>query len=396
MASPLTTVQISRAKPREKVYRLYDHRGLYLEITPAGGKYWRFKYRFGGKEKRLALGVYPTVKLADARLSTEKAKELVRRGIDPAEKRKAEKRTKRVLEADTFQTIAEEWIGLRKASWSSNTYQNAKRRLERYVYPYIGSNPISEILPIDVLNLLRRIEDRNHIDTAHRVKQRCSQIFRYAIVTDRAQRDPAADLRGALTPLQTKHRAALTDPTEVGALLLAIGQYHGSPTTGAALLLLAYTFVRPGELRKALWEEFDLSESIWRIPAQRMKLGLDHLVPLSRQAINVLEDLKKLSGESIYLFPSPHTKQRPISENTLNTALRRMGYTKHEMTAHGFRTVASTLLHENGWHTDIIERQLAHTERNSVKAAYNRAQYYGERQRMMQDWADYLDLLKKR
>lgn len=394
MGSPLTSIQITRAKASEKVYRLYDQRGLYLEVNPAGGKYWRLKYRFAGKEKRLALGVFPTVTLADARSATEHAKSLLRQGIDPGEKRKAEKRTKRALDADTFQVIADEWIRLQNASWSSNTSQNTESRLKRYVYPYIGSRPISEILPTEVLSLLRRIEDRGHIDTAHRVKQRCSQIFRYAIVTDRAERDPAADLKGALAPLQTRHRAAITEPKEVGALLLSIGQYHGSSITRAALILLAYTFVRPGELRKALWEEFNLSDSIWRIPAKRMKLGLDHLVPLSRQAINVINDLKKISGDSSYLFPSPHAKQRPISENALNTALRRIGYTKHEMTAHGFRTVASTLLHENGWHTDIVERQLAHIERNSVKAAYNRAQHFHERHRMMQEWADYLDNLK--
>ena len=389
---PLTPFEADNAKARDKTYRLYDQRGLYLEVTPTGRKYWRLKYRFGGKEKRLALGVYPKVKIAQARTAAEIARASISQNVDPSAERRAKRQEQhRLSDAYTFRTVADEWLALQQTSWSENTFKNAQRRLQNYVYPYIGNLPISHIQPADVLNVIRRIENRDHIDTAHRVKQRCGQIFRYAIATGRADRDPAADLRGALAPLRTKHHAAVTEPTQVGGLLRSIAQYHGSETTRIALLLLAHTFVRPGELRKARWSEFDLESAIWRIPADRMKMKLAHLVPLSRQTVVLLRELQHLTGKKAFLFPSTLSDQRPISDNTLNTALRRLGYTKDEMTSHGFRTIASTLLHERGWHTDIIERQLAHIERNKVKGAYNRAQHLDRRAEMMQDWSDLLE-----
>ena len=390
---PLTALQVDHAKPREKPYRIYDERGLYLEITPAGGKYWRLKYRFGGKEKRLALGVYPELKLADARAAVEIARAELRGNVDPGEKRKLEKRKQKRPDSVSFRAVADEWLALQKPNWAANTYLNAKRRFENYVYPYIGSRVICEIQPADILEVVRRIEGRNHIDTAHRVKQRCGQVFRYAIATGRADRDPAADLKGALAPLRTKHHAALTEPTEVATLMRSIAAYPGAEVTRVGLLVLAHTFVRPGELRNARWDEFDLTNGMWRIPANRMKMKLAHIVPLSPHVVQILKDLNLLTGASTFLFPRTLSNKRPISENTLNTALRRLGYTNTEMTSHGFRTIASTLLHERGWSTEIVERQLAHVEQNAVKAAYNRAEYLEQRTRMMTDWSNYLQTL---
>lgn len=393
MAS-LTDTRIRGTKPGEKTKRLFDGEGLYLEVTAAGGKYWRLKYRFGGKEKRLALGVYPAVSLADARKGRDQARAALREGKDPSAIKQATKRHAVLAGGNTFEAIAREWLGMQQKSFAEATHKKALTTLETMIFPWLGAMPIAEITAPDLLSVLRRIESRGAHETAHRAKARCGQVFRYAIATGRALRDPSADLRGALAPVVTTNYATLTDPKHVGELLRAIDEYSGQHVTRCALKLSPLVFVRPSELRKAEWKEFDLDAAEWRIPAARMKMGEEHIVPLSRQAVAVLQDLSPLTGRGRLLFPSLRSPREPMSENTVNAALRRMGYSKDEMTGHGFRAMASTQLNEMGWDTDVIERQLAHAERNKVRAAYNRAQYLTERKKMMQAWADYLDSLK--
>lgn len=342
-----------------------------------------------GKEKLLALGVYPDVPLKLARERREEARRLVASGIDPSAKRQAEKSAK----SDTFEAIAREWLALQEHQLSAATFSKARWTFETLIFPRLGDKPIVTIKAPDLLATLRKIEERGTYETTHRAKQRCGQIFRYAIATGRAEHDVTADLRGALAPVVTKNRAALTDPSRVGELLRAINGYRGAPTTAYALKLASRTFDRPGELRYAEWSEIDLDKAEWRIPAARMKMAELHVVPLARQVVGWLRELHAITGRGTFLFPSLQTKQRPISENTVNVALRRLGYTRDEMTGHGFRAMASTLLNEKGWHPDVIELQLAHAERNKVRAAYNRAQRLVERRTMMQAWADYLDEL---
>jgi integrase len=391
---PLTDKAIRAAKHGEKPVRLFDGGGLYLELAPNGGKWWRLKYRFAGKEKRFSLGVYPHVALKQARGRRDDAKRLLANGVDPSEQRKATKAIVTERAANSFEAVAREWFASFSKKWVKGHSDKILRRLEHNVFPYIGGRPIAEITSRELLAVLRKVESRGAIETAHRTKQNCSQVFRYAVATGRADRDPTIELRGALAPTSERHHASITDPKGIGALLRAIDGYEGSLVTKCALRLAPLTFVRPGELRRAEWTEFNLGKAEWRIPAERMKMREQHIVPLSTQAIAVLEELQPLTGRATYVFPGARTNGRPMSENTVNAALRRLGYGKDEMTGHGFRSMASTHLNEQGWHRDAIERQLAHAERDDVRAAYNFAEHLPERRRMMQAWADYLEALK--
>lgn len=391
---PLTDTTIRNSKPSEKPIRLFDGGGLYLEIAPSGGKWWRLKYRFDGKEKRISLGVYPDTGLKDARSRRDEARKLLADGVDPGQNRKTQKSVRANAVTNSFELVAREWCSKKAAKWTEGYQQKIITRLEKDIFPWIGARPITEIEAPDLLATLRRIENRGAIETAHRALQDCGGIFRYAIQSGRAKRDIAADLRGALTVVAEKHHASITDPKAIGDLLRVIAGYQGSLITKCGLNLAPLVFVRPGELRKAEWQEFDFEKAEWRIPATRMKMGKPHIVPLSTQAIEILKELQPLTGTSTFVFPGARTNGRPMSENTINAALRRLGYSSDEMTGHGFRSMASTLLNEQGWNPDAIERQLAHTEKNNVRAAYNYAEHLAERRRMMQGWADYLDGLK--
>lgn len=385
---PLTETAIRNAKPRARAYKMADGEGLTLLVKPTGSKLWRFRYRYAGIEKSLSFGRYPDVGLKRAREKRSEARKLLDQGIDPSRKRQNEKADR----GNTFETIAREWLN-QQTRLSEDTLDLARRRLERWAFPHIGSTPIDSLEPPQVLRLLRRVEAAGKHETAHRVRQRIGQICRYAVATGRATRDPTGDLKGALSPVPTQHRAAVTDPAGAGALLRAIDDYDGQPATRAGLQLLALTFVRPGELRRAEWPEFDLQAGMWRIPAERMKMKREHLVPLSRQAVAILKNLETITGHLPFAFAALRPN-RPLSENTLNLGLRTLGYTGEQMTAHGFRALASTLLHELGWPPEVIELQLAHAQRNQVAAAYNRSARLAERKEMMQAWADYLDGLK--
>ena len=371
-----------------------------MEVSPAGGKWWRWKYRFGGKEKRLSLGVYPEVSLKAARERREASRKQLAAGIDPGEARKAEKLSR--AGAESFEAVAREWHAKFSPGWVASHGDRILRRLEKDVFPWLGKRPVAEIKAPELLAVLRRIESRGALETAHRAMQNSGQVFRYAVATGRAERDPTGDLRGALPPSKEKHHASIVEPKQIGALLRAIDSYEGFFVTKCALKLAPLVFVRPGELRQAQWPEIDLEKCEWRIPAERMKMREQHIGPLSRQAIDILRELIALTGEGIpakptvprFLFPGARTRERPMSENAILAALRRMGYSKDEMTGHGFRSMASTLLHEQGWNHQAIERQLAHAERDAVSAAYNFAEHLPERRRMMQAWADFLDTLK--
>lgn len=386
--SKLTVAEIEGAKPREKPYKLKDEKGLYLLVNPSGSRLWRLRYRHAGRESMLGLGAYPDVSLKAAREHRDEMRKHVAGKVDPA----AVKRAEKAARADTFKAVAEEW--LTKQRIQPATREKAEWMFRELIFPFLGSMPVRQLTAPKILEVLRRLEARGRHETAHRTKQRISQVIRYAIATGRADSDPTRDLRGALAAIEVKSRAAITQPAKVGELLRAIDGYQGDPATCVALKLAPLTFVRPGELRGAEWREFDLEAAEWRIPGERMKMGDAHIVPLSRQAAEVLRGLHVLSGNGKFLFPSLRTRERPISENTLNAALRRMGFSQDEMTAHGFRAMASTLLNEQGFPPDVIELQLAHQERNKVRAAYNRAQRLEERRKMMQAWADYLDGLR--
>jgi integrase len=390
---PLTDALIRNIKPSAKRVRVFDTNGLYLEIAPAGGKWWRLKYYFRGKEKRLALGVYPDVGLKKARDRRDEARRLVADDIDPGEHRKALREMRSDRQQNSFEAVAREWYAKYSPSWAPGHADKIIRRLERDVFPWLGGRPIAEINAPDLLTVMRRIEARGAIETSHRALQNCGRVFRYAVATGRAERDPSGDLRGALTPVKERHHASITDPKKIGELMRAIEGYQGAPVSKYALRVAPLLFVRPGELRKAEWSEFDLEGAEWRIPAARMKAREQHIVPLSTQALAIFQELHTLTGDKRYVFPGARTNGRPMSENTVNAALRRLGYSRDEMTGHGFRSMASTLLNEQGWHRDAIERQLAHAERNAVRAAYNYAEHLPERRKMMQAWADYLDVL---
>ncbi|MHB8447652.1 MAG: tyrosine-type recombinase/integrase [Rudaea sp.] len=389
----LTAMQLSALKPRALVYRVADAGGLCIEVRPDGARYWRYRYRFAGKARMLSLGVYPEISLVVARKRRDDARSLLQSGLDPSSQRKAKKLRAKLSIENTFGAIAREWLQHQRGKLAEVTYRKAEWLLS-FVLPAFGNKPIADITAPEILAILRGIEERGIHETAHRVKQRIGQVFRYAIATGRAERDPSNDLRGALAPVVTTSRAAVTDPKAVSELLCAIDAYEGQPVTMAALKLAPLVFARPGNLRAMEWSELDLDAAEWRIPAHKMKVREAHVIPLAKQAIAILRALQPLTGNGSYVFPSLRTGRRPMSENTINAALRRLGYDKDTMTGHGFRALASTRLNELGWAPDVIERQLAHAERNKVRAAYNRASYMSERGKMMQAWADYLDSLR--
>jgi integrase len=397
----LNDVKVRNAKATDKQVKLFDIDGMYLLVTPPGkktpmgGKCWRLKYRFAGKEKTLALGTYPEISLSDARQRRDDARKLLAKGVDPGEVKKAQKAAMVAETENSFEVVAREWHAMQKGVWTAGHAERTMQRLERDIFRYIGSRPIGEITPPELLAVFRRIESRGAHETAHRARFVCGQIFRYAVATGRAERDPAADLKGALTPLKGKHHAAITDPKDVAPLLRAIDSYQGSFVVKSALLLAPLVFVRPGELRQAEWMEIDLDAAEWNIPAERMKMKQAHLVPLSEQAIEILRELKALTGNSRYVFPSGRSFHRPMSNNAINAALRRMGFDKDEMTGHGFRAMARTILDEVlQVRPDFIEHQLAHAVKDPNGRAYNRTAHLAERKKMMQTWADYLDGLK--
>jgi len=389
----LTDTKVRSLKGKEKQYKVADGRGLFLVISPTGSKYWRFRYRFVDREKSLAIGIYPDVSLAEARDKAHEARKMLANDIDPGADKQNKKRERRLAAANTFETIAREWFQKNSAKWVDSHGGRVMNRLEKDVFPYVGSRPITELSAPELLTVLQRIESRGAIETAHRTHQNFGQIFRYAIATGYAQNDPSPHLRGALKPIQQKHHASIVEPKKIGELLRAINAYEGFFVTKCALRFAPLVFVRPGELRQAEWSEINLEAAEWRIPASKMKMREQHIVPLAKQAIAILQELHMLTGRGKYVFPSIRTSKRPMSENTVLGALRRLGYTTNEMTGHGFRSMASTLLNEQGWNRDAIERQLAHAERNNIRAAYNYAEYLSERRKMMQHWADYLDEL---
>lgn len=390
------------ARGSGKPYKIFDERGLYLLVNPNGSRLWRFRYRFDGKDKAIALGKYPDVRLAAARKKRDAARRLIaEEGIDPSVQRKAEKNARQVANAGTFKAVAEEWLqagcpGSRRTKGrpSAETVRQLRLRLTKYVYTAVGSTPIADITLSDMRAILNPIGKHGKHETAHRVRSLCERIYRYAIATERAGRNIAADLKGTLAPTEAKGFAAITEAKPFGELLKAIDGYEGQPGTMAALKLAPLVFVRPIELRAAEWAEFDLDVARWSIPDRRMKERLPHVVPLSLQAIAIIEDLQPITGDGKYLFPSLRSPHRPMSDNTLNAAMRRLGFSKEHMTAHGFRKSASTLLHEKGYSPDEIETQLAH-KRPGVAGIYNKSHLLKQRTKMMQEWADYLDHLKK-
>jgi len=390
----LTNVAVQGAKPKAKRYILKDEKGLYLEVSPSGGKWWRLRYWIAGRENRLSLGTFPEVSLAQARARRDDARKLLAEGLDPSATRKAEK-AEAQAGGETFELVALEWFERFRGKWTAPHAGRILTRLKKDVFPFIGSRPIHEINAPELLSAMRRIEARGAIETAHRALQNCGQVFRYAVACGKAERDPSGDLRGALTPTKEKHHPSITDPKELGELLRAIDAYQGSHVVRCALKLAPLVFVRPGELRKAEWSEVDLEAAEWRIPAAKMKMRVQHIVPLSRQAVAILRELHPLTGAGTFLFPGVRSSAKPMSENTVNAALRYMGYSTDQVTGHGFRSTASTLLNEQGWNRDAIERQLAHAERNNVRAAYNFAEFLPERRKMMQAWADFLDGLRQ-
>ena len=391
---PLTDAEIRKAKPGEKPIRLFDGGGLYLEISTAGGKWWRLKYRFGGKEKRISLGVYPDIGLKDARERRDAAKKLLANGVDPGEAKKAKKAASQERAANSFEVIAREWFAKYAPGWAASHADKIIQRLERDVFPWLGGRPIADIAAPELLTVVRRIEERGAHDTAHRALQNCGQVFRYAVATGRAQRDPSGDLRGALPPLKHEHYAAITDPTQVGELLRAIDGFQGTFIVKCALMLAPVLFVRPGELRTAEWSGFDLDKAEWRYLVTKTKT--EHLVPLPSQAVAILRELHALTGQRQHVFPGrdPH---KPMSGAAINAALRRMGYdTKIEITGHGFRAMARTILHEElHVRPEVIEHQLAHRVPDTLGTAYNRTKFLKDRRMMMQLWADYLDQVKQ-
>lgn len=390
---PLTDTAIRNAKPGAKPVKLFDERGLYLLVTPAGGKWWRFRYRFAGKEKLLSLGIYPDVALKAARDRRDDARRMVAEGIDPSENRKAQKTARTDRAANSLEVVAREWYAKYSPTWVENHGNRILRRLERDIFPWIGGRPMAEITAPELLAVIRRIEARGALETAHRALSNCGQIWRYAIATGRAERDLSADLRGALPPVKGEHFAAITDPKRAAELLRAIDGYQGTFTVKSALRLAPLVFVRPGELRKAEWDRIDLDAAEWRYAVTKTKT--DHIVPLPTQAIAILRDLHKLTGEGRYLFPSARSIKKPMSDNAILAGLRRMGIGKDEMSGHGFRAMARTILDEVlGVRPDFIEHQLAHAVKDPNGRAYNRTAHLPERHKMMQQWADYLDKIK--
>lgn len=391
----LTDAAIRKAKPLEKPYKLSDSGGLFLLLNPNGARWWRLKYRFQGKEKLLSLGTYPDTGLADARGKRDEARKLLASGVDPSEHRKANKAAGQDRAANSFEVVAREWFAKQEGNWVPTHADKIKLRLENDIFPWLGKRPIAEVAAKELLASLNRIVDRGAVESAHRALQNCAQVFRYAIATGRTARNPAADLRGALPPVKQTHRPSITDPEAIGGLLRAMDVYQGSFVTKCALKLAPLLFVRPGELRAAEWSEFDLEVAEWNIPADRMKMREPHLVPLPPQAIAILTELNALTGRGRYVFPGARSPKRPMSNNAVNAALRRMGYDKDTLTGHGFRAMARTILDETlHFRPDYIEHQLAHAVRDPNGRAYNRTAHLEERRKMMASWADYLDTLR--
>lgn len=390
---PLTDTAIRKTRPVTKTQRMFDSGGLYIELSPKGGKWWRLKYRFNGKEKRLSLGVYPEVSLKDARLRRDELRKLLANDIDPSEHRKALKSAKAESLVNSFELISREWFAKHSPNWAPTHADRIIRRLERDIFPWIGNKPISDITPPQLLQTIRRIEQRGALETAHRALGNCGQVFRYGIATGRVERDPSGDLRGALPPPKTKHFSSVTDPVKVGRILRVLDDYDGTFIVRCALRFAPLVFVRPGELRHADWKDINLDAAEWRFTVS--KTDVEHIVPLSRQAVDILQELRPVTGRGRYVFPSARSASRPMSDNAILAALRRMGVEKDEMTGHGFRAMARTILDEIlGFRPDYIEHQLAHAVRDPNGRAYNRTAHLPERQKMMQEWANYLDKLK--
>ena len=394
----LTDVAIRNAKPGAKAIKLADGAGMFLLVTPAGGKLWRLKYRIDGREKLLAIGAYPDIGLSEARKRREEARAMIAQGKDPSREKQRDKVRSRIQAADTFAAIASEYCAKRKRDgekgWSPATATRSEYLLS-ILNPAIGKLAIAEIEPADILAAVRKIEAKGNLESARRTLQLASMVFRYAVSTARLRSDPTRDLRGALTAPTVTHYGAITEAKRVGELLRAIDGYEGSGITKLALQIAPHVFVRPGELRHAEWSEIDLDGALWIIPAGKMKMRKAHHVPLSRQAVDLFREVQAVTGPSGYVFPSVRTRARPMSENTINAGLRRLGYASDEMTAHGFRAMASTLLNESGkWHPDAIERALAHGDNDKVRAAYHRGVHWKERVEMAQWWSDYLDTLR--
>jgi integrase len=395
----LTDVEIKKAKPSSKPIRMFDAGGLYLEVATSGGKLWRFKYRFNGKEKRQALGTYPDTSLAKARERRDEARRLLADGVDPSENRKVQAAAKVALAENSFEVIGREWFAKMKPEWADSHADKIMARLERDIFPWLGKRPIAEVAAVEVLTTLKRISDRGAKDTAKRAQQDCGGVFRYAIQTGRASYNPIPDLRGALPAAIGGNFAAITDPIKVGELLRAIDGFQGTFIVKCALRLSPFLFVRPGELRQAKWADFDLDKAEWKFLVSKIKKTEEpklHLVPLASQAVAILRELQALTGHSEFVFPGARSNGRAMSEAAVNAALRRMGYdTKTEITGHGFRAMARTILHEGlSIPPEVIEHQLAHKVPDALGAAYNRTKFLPARKAMMQQWADYLDKLK--
>lgn len=389
----LTDTKTKNAKPADKPYTLPDGKGLSLHVQTTGGKWWRMRYRFDGRAKMLSLGTYPDTSLAKAREKLDTARRLLAEGIDPGEQRKADKAERALRAANSFEAVTREWCDKKKASWVTAYAERLLRRFERDIFPLIGKKPITEIKPVELLASIRKIEARGAIETAHRAMQDCGQVFRYAIATGRAEHDIAADLRGALEPVKVKHYSAVTEPAKAAALLRQLDGYQGSSTVKGAMRLAPMLFVRPGELRRAEWADIDLDAAEWRYTVTKTKT--DHLVPLATQAVAILRELHALTGTGRYVFPGARSNGRPMSDNAVLAAMRRSGISGEEMTGHGFRAMARTILDEVlGFRPDFIEHQLAHAVRDPNGRAYNRTAHLAERKKMMQAWADYLDKLK--
>ncbi|EBD3739040.1 tyrosine-type recombinase/integrase [Salmonella enterica] len=388
----LNARQVDAAKPREKAYKLADGAGLYLEVVPSGSRYWRMKYRFNGKEKRMAFGVYPAVSLAQARALRDEAKKKLAEGIDPSFAKKEEKLVRDVQLNNTFQAVALEWHGTKVSRWSEGYASDIIEAFNKDIFPYIGQLPVNDIKPLVLLNVLRRMENRGATEKAKKVRQRCSEVFRYAIVTGRAEYNPAADLTSAMSGHESKHYPFLT-VEELPDFFKALTGYTGSPLVVLAARLLILTGVRTGELRGAFWSEFDLEKAVWEIPAERMKMKRPHLVPLSTQALEIVQQLKVMSGQYPLVFPGRNDPRKTMSEASINQVFKRIGYTG-KVTGHGFRHTMSTILHEEGFNTAWIETQLAHVDKNAIRGTYNHAQYMEGRREMMQWYGDYLNILE--
>lgn len=389
----LTPSAVTNAKPKAAAYKLTDGRGMYLLVRPDGGRWWRFDYRRPGTKKRntLSLGTFPDKSLSKAREDREKARKLLADGIDPGDQRK----TEQAAGAETFEAVAREWFAKFSPQWVPSHADKIIRRLERDLFPWIGGKPIADLAAPAILACLRRIEARGAVETAHRAHQNAGQVFRYAVATGRAQGDVTRDLRGSLTPWKPQHFPTVTDPARIGELLRAIDGFTGTFPVACALKLAPLVFIRPGELRQAEWSEFDLDAAEWTIPARRMKMREPHLVPLSRQAVAILEELRPLTGSGKYVFPGLRDRRKPMSNMAMNAAFKRMGFDGRTFTAHGFRAMARTLLDETlGFRPDIIECQLAHAVRDANGRAYNRTSFLADRRKMMQAWADHLDALR--